>query len=423
MSGVMIKLGIYGILRMILYINYDYLTMGLIILFISIISGLYGVIMAVIQHNLKKLLAYHSIENIGIIGIGLGIGLIGLGLNNNFLAFMGFTGGLLHIFNHSLFKSLLFYGAGSVYHQTHRINVELLGGLVKKMPQTTFLFLMGSVAICGLPPFNGFISEFLLYAGLFSALPVYDFNFSIIILVSIISLVLIGGIAILCFSKAFGIVFLGVEREPYHDKVEEVKFGMLLPQYLTLAMMTAIGLFPQFFMMFLLEPVSLFIPALKFNRLPWVTNTINLLSLIGFIGIGFLILVLVIYWIRKTVTKGRIISASPTWGCGYEAPNPRMQYTATSYVKTFTSLAKPFLGIRKQETVIEKIFPLETEFKVSSYDKIEESLIKNNLSILNNFLDKFTFLQSGKIQFYILYGLLFILLIMIISFFQSIKLF
>ena len=168
MSGVVIKIGIYGILRMLLLIKTDYTTIGYIILFISIITGIYGVMLATIQHNLKKLLAYHSIENIGIIGIGIGLGCIGLGATNKWMAILGFSGALLHTLNHSLFKSLLFYSAGNVYQATHTMNIERLGGLIKKMPQTAVLFLIAAIAICGLPPLNGFISEFLIYGGLYN---------------------------------------------------------------------------------------------------------------------------------------------------------------------------------------------------------------------------------------------------------------
>ena len=148
MSGVIIKIGIYGILRMLLLIKSDYLVIGYIILFISIISGIYGVMLAIIQHNLKRLLAYHSIENIGIIGMGIGLGCIGLGKGNNILIELGFAGALLHTLNHSLFKSLLFYGSGNVHQATHTMDLDKLGGLGKQMPQTTFLFLIAAIAIC-----------------------------------------------------------------------------------------------------------------------------------------------------------------------------------------------------------------------------------------------------------------------------------
>ena len=158
MSGVMIKLGIFGILRMLILVNQNYLIIGYIILIVSLISGVYGVALAIVQHNLKKLLAYHSIENIGIIGIAIGIGAIGIGTKNPLLAFAGFAGALLHTLNHSLFKSLLFYEAGTIYQTIHTLNIDSMGGLIKKMPQTAILFIIAAMAICGLPPFNGFIS-------------------------------------------------------------------------------------------------------------------------------------------------------------------------------------------------------------------------------------------------------------------------
>jgi formate hydrogenlyase subunit 3/multisubunit Na+/H+ antiporter MnhD subunit len=167
MSGVLIKIGIYGILRMLLVIKPDFTIVGYTILIFAIVSGLYGVMLAIVQHDLKKLLAYHSIENIGIIGIGIGIGCIGLGENNLVVASLGFAGALLHTWNHALFKSLLFFTAGNIYQATHTLNIEQLGGLVKKMPQTAYLFLIASIAICGIPPFNGFISEFILYSGMY----------------------------------------------------------------------------------------------------------------------------------------------------------------------------------------------------------------------------------------------------------------
>ncbi len=170
MSGVIIKMGIYGILRVLTYIHTNLLSIGILILIVSLISGLLGVMFAIVQHDLKKLLAYHSIENIGIIGIGIGIGLIGVAMKIPALAVLGFTGGILHVLNHSLFKSLLFYTAGSVNQQTHSRHIEHLGGLIKRMPKTSLLFLLGALAICGLPPFNGFISEFLIFSGLFKGL-------------------------------------------------------------------------------------------------------------------------------------------------------------------------------------------------------------------------------------------------------------
>src|SRR5665647_2293232 len=170
MSGVIVKLGIYGIFRIITQLQQDWLLIGEVILSLSVATALYGIINAAVKYDFKQMLAYCTIENIGLIGIGIGIGLIGMGNGNNLLVLLGFSAALLHTLNHSLFKSLLFFAAGSVYQQTHTRDMELLGGLIKKMPKTAFFFLIGAMAIGGLPPLNGFVSEFLMYTGLIQAL-------------------------------------------------------------------------------------------------------------------------------------------------------------------------------------------------------------------------------------------------------------
>jgi formate hydrogenlyase subunit 3/multisubunit Na+/H+ antiporter MnhD subunit len=416
MSGVIIKLGIFGILRMLLLIKSGYLVIGEIILFISILSGLYGVILAIVQHNLKKLLAYHSIENIGIIGIGIGIGSIGLGLHNDFLAFAGFSGGLLHILNHSLFKSLLFYSAGSVYQQAGTLNVEKLGGLIKKMPQTAGLFLLAAVAICGLPPLNGFISEFLIFSGLFTGLRSESFSFSLSILTAIASLVTIGGLAILCFTKAFGIVFLGTEREHFHTEPKEVPFLMLFPKYMIGLMIVSIGIFPQFFLWLLKNPVSLFVPNILNNSNEYFSYQAAILSKIGSIGILILSIIFIVYAIKKYFEKNKTVTVSPTWGCGYVAPNSKMQYTASSFVKTYSNLIEPVLSMRKSDVTVDQVFPGPKEYSSHNYDKLEFYLIDKNLKWLRKILLKLNFLQNGHIHFYILYGLIFIVLMILVSY-------
>ncbi|MEW5844089.1 MAG: proton-conducting transporter membrane subunit [Bacteroidota bacterium] len=419
MSGVIIKLGIYGILRVILLLKSDFVVIGVIILIVSMFSGLYGVMLAIVQHNLKKLLAYHSIENIGIIGIGIGLGTLGLGLKNDFLAITGFAGGLLHILNHSLFKSLLFYGAGSVYQQTHTLNIEKLGGLVKRMPKTTALFLIAAVAICGLPPFNGFISEFLIYSGLFSGLKSFNFSLSLFMLSAIVSLVLIGGLAILCFTKVFGTVFLGTERSEYAVEPHEVSGKMIFPQYLIAALIIGIGIVPQFFLMSLRQTISLFVPTINTTSYSIYFNQINILANIGLTGGLILLLVFILYSVKKRSEKKKLISVEPTWGCGYVAPNERMQYTASSFVKNYVHLIEPILSIKKSDVVIQDVFPSPQKYESSTYDKIEYYIIDKNVKLIKKLLYRFDFLQNGKIQYYILYGLIFIILIILYAYGES----
>lgn len=414
MSGVVIKIGIYGILRMILLINADYSTIGYIILFISIFSGLYGVALAIIQHNLKKLLAYHSIENIGIIGIGIGIGCIGLGSANELMATLGFMGALLHTLNHSLFKSLLFYSAGNVYQSAHTVSIERLGGIIKQMPHTALLFLIAALAICGLPPLNGFISEFLIYGGIYDWILSAGLVSLIMITFSILGLVLIGGLAIFCFTKAFSIVFLGTNRSNPEIQASEMNFRQLFPMYLTMTLMLLIGLFPSVFLNLLKQPAGLFTRNITFDPSLPQMGTFNSLQSINWVSAGFILFVFTVWGMRKLMNRSRIVTYSPTWGCGYNVPSPKIQYTANSFVRSYTKLAKPILLIEKEETDVTGIFPSEKRFETHPYDHLEHILIDLPIKKMTELREWFVFLQNGHLQRYILYGIVFIASIMVI---------
>jgi hydrogenase-4 component B len=229
MSGVMIKTGIYGILRTLTFLGPPPPWWGWALIGIGLFSGVAGVLFALAQHDLKRLLAYSSVENIGIIVMGMGIGLLGISTGSPALAVLGFAGGILHVANHALFKSLLFLGAGSVIHGARTREIDHLGGLLKRMPWTAMTFLVGSIAISGLPPLNGFVSEFLIYVGVFKgALSAKDGSAAPLLAV-IAGLALIGGLATACFTKAFGIVFLGEPRSDHPSPVRESGIGMVLP--------------------------------------------------------------------------------------------------------------------------------------------------------------------------------------------------
>jgi len=406
MSGVLIKLGIYGILRMLWLMRLDYTLAGYIILIVSVITGVYGVILAIIQHNVKKLLAYHSIENIGIIGIGIGLGSLGLGTHNPYLAFAGFAGALLHTLNHSLFKSLLFYAAGTVYQATHTMDIEQLGGLIKKMPRTAVIFLIASLAICGLPPLNGFISEFLIYSGLFNGITANPLSSTVVLVSALFGLVLIGGLAMLCFTKAFGIIFLGMARHPHPVPVQEAGSPRLFPQYMTAFVILFIGLLPQLFIG-LVTPVVVLLSGSSAVASRSESFT-GVLQTVGLSAAAFLLLSAVIYGSRRKLTAGRKSVLSATWGCGYGASTPRLQYTANSFVRSYRKLVRPLLMMNKKEEEIKGIFPHPIHSRTHPYDKMEAIFIDRPLRSLKGFLGRFEFLQNGSEQFYILYGIVFI---------------
>ncbi|MFL5728183.1 MAG: proton-conducting transporter membrane subunit [Cytophagaceae bacterium] len=414
MSGVMIKMGIYGILRVLLYVQNDLLQIGIFILIISVISGLYGVILAIVQHDLKKLLAYHSIENIGIIGIGIGLGVIGLAEKNFPLAFLGFSGGILHVLNHSLFKSLLFYSAGSVYSKTHTLHIDHLGGLIKKMPYTALFFLVASLAICGLPPFNGFISEFLIYSGLLEGLGASSLLIKILILSGMISLVLIGGLAIFCFTKAFGIVFLGTARSKHAEEVTETETSMLIPQAFLVLLILAIGVLPVFFIQYSGKAVALFVP--QYTQIS--VSLLDTLQQVGLMSAIFIGIAALIYLMRTIKVRKNGEAFGPTWGCGYIGGSAKVQYTASSYADNYAELVKPVLGIHADYEPIEKsdIFPAARGFESHVDDKVEIGLIGKPLNFLQNFLKKFNYIPTWDTRNNLLYAIIFLGIIVTLTF-------
>lgn len=420
MSGVMIKMGIYGIMRVVAAMQSDLLVTGVIILVISLISGIMGVMMAIVQHDLKRLLAYHSIENIGIIGMGIGLGMIGLALGNPALTLLGFSGGLLHVLNHSLFKSLLFFNAGSVYHAAHTRNMEQLGGLMKKMPYSALLFLIGSLAICGLPPFNGFISEYLIYMSMFKSLSGTALTHSILIVVSVVGLSLIGGLAIFCFTKAFGIVFLGEPRSETAGAATEVSRTMINPQLLTVVIILIIGLGSPLVVKPVFETVAqafaIANPAFETGAF---TSNLAQISLLG--GI-FVLTVTALLVYRHFHLKRRPVELGPTWGCGYTAATARMQYTSTSFAYNYNHLAKPLLQNRKimEDIREEELFPARRKFESHSDDLFKRFLTDKPVDWLSGLLKKIAVMQTGRIQHYILYAFVFMLLVLLLAFLKII---
>lgn len=422
MSGVIVKLGIYGIFRMIFFLKQDYTLIGEIIITLSVLTGLYGILNAAVHRDFKKMLAYCTIENIGIIGIGLGIGLMGIGTGNKVMIILGFGGALLHTLNHSLFKSLLFFTAGSVYQQTHTRDMEKLGGLIRTMPQTALLFLAGAIAIGGLPPFNGFVSEFLIYSGILLGIKSISILYISLMIFTLAGLALIGGISMLTFTKGFGTIFLGNPRTHLHQQPREVSLGMRLPQYFILIIMLSIGLFPQFYFSLVNEIVLRFIPAASAtsNLIPF--SLLNSISSIGKFSMLFILLLLVIYAVRKSLSRTRQISTSTTWGCGYAAPNARMQYTGKSFSKSLGKLLNFIILEKKKYKEISagEIFPAERKHSSHYNDFFVTRIFNGIVDRLLYSMNYFQFIQNGKIQMYILYGIFFIVVVFLGTLFKFI---
>ncbi|MGK9477155.1 proton-conducting transporter transmembrane domain-containing protein [Melioribacter sp. OK-6-Me] len=410
MSGVMIKTGIYGILRIILLMDIIPVSLAYFVLLIGLVTGIVGIANAISQHDFKKLLAYSSIENIGIVGIAIGLGMLGRAYGNDLIAGFGFLGALLHTFNHFTFKSVLFYGAGVVYSQTHTRNIDMLGGLVKYLPKTSIMFLFATVAISGFPLLNGFVGEFFIYTGLAKSFSIQNIGVSIVAVLGISGLAFIGSMAMITFTKLFGLTFLGMNRSEFHNAPHEKNSLMLFPMSVLTLLMLAVGLLPITIIYLLLKVLPMFSNHFSLN------GYFELLSLINSISISlaiFLLFIVVIYSLRKLLISKRSTKKFKTWDCGYQDVTSRMQYTSGSYAHPFMQLISKLVPIEINVEKESALFPKEASLKSSSRDVSEGLIIQPIISALRKFMDLFSWIQSGRMQQYIIYGLIFLLALLI----------
>lgn len=411
MSGVMIKMGLYGILRVLTHVQSQFLEIGFFILSMGVITALTGILYAIFQKDVKKTLAYSSIENIGIIGIGIGFAWVGKGLGNELLMTLAMASALLHVFNHSLYKSLLFYTAGNIYYATHTRDLDRLGGLARTMPVSALFFLVGALAISALPPFNGFISEFLLYKGVFENITTSAFDVSLINLAVLVSLVVIGGLSVFAFTKTFGIAFLGSRRTPTHHEVKEVPMIMRVSGFIIIPVMLSVCLFPNFYLPWVFSVAGTFI---NLNQSELVM--INTVETLNYISLGSLILLVVfaiIMGVKKLMQKKLSITAGPTWGCSYTAGDFRHQYTSTSYIHSVRELVGPLVDIKGKHTSFEEheIFPRPRQFSTQMNDLIEERMVLRPVEYVTKELPKAGWAQSGMINHYLVYPLAFLIIV------------
>jgi hydrogenase-4 component B len=395
LSGVAIKMGIYGIVRF-----SGWLPMpcgaGWTVAAIGVISALLGVAFALGQHDLKRLLAYHSVENIGIILIGLGFAIVAVQQGCALWGILALAGALLHVWNHGLFKALLFFGAGGVLHATGTREMSRLGGLWRAMPWTAGLFALGAVAISGLPPLNGFVSEWLVYMGLFDASILRGPSAWAAIPAAIL-LCITGALALACFIKVCGVVFLGAPRSPAAAHAHECGLFMRGPMLLLACLCTAIGLFPIFFWPALARAAACWNPA-------WtVAQPAAPLATLGSAHVALAVVMLamaVLLW-RKAHKNGLV--RGPTWDCGYAEPTPRMQYTSASFAGIITGWFRWILLPERKIHRPHGYFPADAIHLEHVPETVLERVVEPVAGVIMHVSTAVRRLQHGHLQFYILY--------------------
>jgi formate hydrogenlyase subunit 3/multisubunit Na+/H+ antiporter MnhD subunit len=413
MSGVMIKTGIYGFLRVLLMVGPPQLWWGWLLCGIGIASGIFGIVCALGQRDLKRLLAYSSVEHIGLITASIGLGVIGLSIHAVILTVFGFAGALFHVVNHALFKGLLFLGAGAVTHGAGTRDLEHLGGLLKCMPVTGVTFLVGAVAITGLPPLNGFMSELLMYGSAFQGAASLQTTAAVPALVVLAGLALIGGLTAACFTKAFGIAFLGESRSEQAAQAHEVGLAMRLSLLILAVSCGGIGLGAPWIITGL-APTLITATGLSADSIHVSLTRINdMISSVVLVSVAFVVLLGLFAILRRRLLAGRSVETTVTWDCGYAQPSARMQYSGSSFAHPLTSLLSFVLHVRADRPTFTALFPSSTTLETRIEDLAQVRLYQPVFSGVGRSLAALRWVQSGQVHLYILYIALTLLVLLV----------
>jgi hydrogenase-4 component B len=432
LSGGMIKMGIYGILRIVSFFTMLPLWWAEVILLTGCVSAVLGILFSLGQRDLKRILAYSSVENMGIIAIGIGAGLIGLRAGNIAVGFLGIAGALLHVLNHGVFKGLLFLGAGSVFHGTGIRDIERLGGLAKGMKHTATAMTLAAAAICALPPFGGFVSEFLMYLGMLKGIVAGNVTETVLLAAACALLALTGGIALLSFTRLVGIPFLGQPRDPKVVHAHESGRLMTIPMLFLGGLIALMGVGAPLLIR-IVEPAAATVirgfagasgsaagaaaanlSAAASGALSDAAAATNRLVRIISAALGvFILLVLIVAAARRIFLTGKEVREAETWGCGYLYPTPRMQYTGASFAHPILKLFKGIVQYRETVTGPGGIFPKHGSYRSEHPDPAARFLVSPLFGWARTLFGRLMFIQHGRVHVYILYIVLTLIVLLL----------
>jgi len=419
MSGVMIKMAIYGLIRFVFTVlGISSLWWGITIITLAVISCLVGIIYALMENDLKRLLAYSSVENMGIILLGLGLSMVYIHFNLLTLASLAMIASFYHLLNHAAFKGLLFLSAGSVQKGTGTLDIENLGGLAKKMPWTSLFFLIGSIGISALPPLNGFVSEWLLLQAFFGGTLQVHGSIAIIFALSVGGLALTSGLAAACFVKAFGVTFLALPRSLNAEKAKEVPISMLFSTGILSAAVVSLGLFaPKIFN--LLGKVSeeiIKIPIKTQGLLNLAVLTSGGMSISIPIIAFILAFIIIAAWGLHKLFRRKKERIGPTWDCGYYGINSRNEYTSTAFSKPFRiSFSFFLLPFKKTKQVKNSFYNVESFVYETHTTKVFKKYFYDlSFSYFYQGAKLFKKIQAGSIHLYLSYILITLIFLIIL---------
>jgi len=415
MSGVMIKTATYALLR----VYFDFFGghfpwwWGFVVLLIGAVSALLGVMYALMEHDLKSLLAYHSVENIGIILLGIGAGMIFHSYDLDELAALGLIAGLYHTINHAVFKALLFFGAGSLLYATHTRNMEEYGGLLRRMPWTGACFLIGAVSIAALPPTNGFVSEWLVFQSLFLSYQMPSLLMKFMLPLAAAMLALTGVLALTCFAKAFGISFLALPRSSHARHAEEVPWPMRVGMGVLSAVCIALGLAPMLVIPFLDHVSTSLIGRSIADKMlaldGWALAPVNVeFSSLSSPVLGFLLVATAALGLALVVCYGGTSPRrySKTWACGLNLTS-RMEYSATGFVqpikRVFSTIYQPTVKLETEFLEESRYFAKRRRFEFHIEPLFQAYFYDPLIVFVSGLADRMRIVQAGSLHLYLAY--------------------
>jgi hydrogenase-4 component B len=407
LSATLVNMGLYGLLRLLMIVGRPPLWWSMTLLALGIVSAVYGITQAMAQSTLARSLAFSTVENVGLIMVGFGFGLLGVDSADARLATLGFAGGFLHLWNHSVFKGLMFFVSGAMRRSTGTDNAGRLGGLLNRLPTVGLFAIIGAASICALPPFIGFSGEFLLYSAAFHGTIKLPFPTDVPLMLAAAAMGLVGGLSIVTFARSIGLGWLGAPRTPEAKGALPLPLTMVIPMGVLAAICAVAGLGAPLLIEALGPVVLQMVARMGIADSARATVSLDLVlapltNLSISIGV-FLVLIGLVAAVRGQLFRHKEVRQGPTWDCGYARPDASMQYTPMGFAEPATSVFEQIVPATVESTPVEGLFPRTAASASHFVDRFFDHVWKPFLTFLTRALDPVARVQSGFVRIYVLY--------------------